>query len=77
MPMRPLLKFTVMYVLKRGFLDGMAGFVYSVLISYYEFLIILKTRELLTKQSTPGSSFESPAEKDSSKDTSAEKAAVK
>jgi glycosyltransferase involved in cell wall biosynthesis len=51
LPMRPLLKFVIMYFLKLGFLDGMAGFTYSVLISYYEFMIILKTRELLTKQS--------------------------
>jgi len=77
LPMRPFLKFIVMYVLKRGFLDGRAGFVYSVLISYYEFLIILKIRELLTEQSAPGSNRESLAGKDSSKDASAEPAGVK
>jgi glycosyltransferase involved in cell wall biosynthesis len=46
MPARPLLKFFVMYIGKRGFLDGNAGFVYSVLIAFYEYLIILKLREL-------------------------------
>jgi glycosyltransferase involved in cell wall biosynthesis len=46
MPARPLLKFLVMYVGKRGFLDGNAGFVYSVLIAFYEYLIILKLREI-------------------------------
>jgi len=46
LPMRPLVKFVVMYVFKRGFLDGAAGFSYSVLMAFYEFLIVLKTREL-------------------------------
>ncbi len=46
LPGRPLLKFLVLYVAKRGFLDGTAGFEYSMLQSMYEFLIVLKTREL-------------------------------
>lgn len=46
MPMRPVWKFLVMYVLKRGFLDGVAGFTYSLLMAFYEFLIVVKTREL-------------------------------
>jgi glycosyltransferase involved in cell wall biosynthesis len=45
-PARPLIKFLVMYIGKRGFLDGNAGFVYSVLIAFYEYLIVLKLREL-------------------------------
>jgi len=77
LPMRPLLKFVVMYFLKRGFLDGVAGFTYSVLVSYYEFLITLKTRELLTKQSMPSLDRESPVEKDPSKDSPVEPAGVK
>jgi len=60
MPMRPLLKFIVMYILKRGFLDGVAGFTYSVLMSYYEFLIILKTRELNSETGTPGRQASDP-----------------
>ena len=46
MPGRPLLKFLVLYVGKRGFLDGGAGFKYAVLQSFYEFMIVLKTKEL-------------------------------
>jgi glycosyltransferase involved in cell wall biosynthesis len=46
MPMRPLMKFCVFYFLKRGFLDGSAGFTYATMVSIYEYLIVLKTREL-------------------------------
>ncbi|MDE3200051.1 MAG: hypothetical protein KGN79_03945 [Acidobacteriota bacterium] len=40
-----------MHLGKRGFLDGYPGFAYSVLIAFYEFLIVLKTRELKAQQS--------------------------
>ena len=46
LPARPLLKFLLLYVLKRGFLDGRAGFTYAVLQSIYEYMIVLKTREV-------------------------------
>ena len=46
MPGRPLLKALALYFLKRGFLDGYAGFAYSVLIGFYEYLIVLKGKEL-------------------------------
>lgn len=46
LPARPLLKFLMIYVGKRGFLDGSAGFHYAVLQSMYEYLIVLKTKEL-------------------------------
>jgi hypothetical protein len=46
MPARPLLKFLLLYVARRGFLDGTAGFRYAVLQSIYEYMIVLKTREL-------------------------------
>jgi glycosyltransferase involved in cell wall biosynthesis len=46
MPARPILKFLVLYVAKRGFLDGNAGLTYAVLQSIYEYMIVLKTREL-------------------------------
>ena len=49
MPARPLVKFLVLYFLKRGFLDGRAGFTYAALQAFYEYLIVLKTRELGTK----------------------------
>lgn len=45
MPGRPLLKFLLLYVAKRGFFDGSAGFKYAVLQSFYEYMIVLKTRE--------------------------------
>jgi glycosyltransferase involved in cell wall biosynthesis len=46
MPLRPLVKFFVMYVLKCGFMDGAAGFIYSTLMGFYELMIVLKTTEL-------------------------------
>ena len=49
MPARPLLKFLLLYVGKRGFLDGRAGFAYAMLQSFYEFMIVLKTKELTQK----------------------------
>lgn len=45
-PARPLVKFLFLYVGKGGFLDGRAGFTYAVLQSIYEYMIVLKTREL-------------------------------
>jgi len=49
LPGRPLLKVFALYFLKRGFLDGYAGFAYSVLVGFYEYLIVLKGRELSAK----------------------------
>ena len=46
LPLRPLLRFLYMYVLRRGFLDGRAGLTYCRLLAIYEYLIVLKTREL-------------------------------
>lgn len=46
LPGRPLIKFLVLYVLKRGFLDGTPGLTYAALQSIYEYMIVLKTREL-------------------------------
>jgi len=50
LPARPLIKFFILYFLKRGFLDGKPGFVYAVLQSIYEYMIILKVNELKTEQ---------------------------
>ena len=47
LPGRPVLKFLLIYVAKRGFLDGRAGLTYALLQSIYEYFIVLKTRELL------------------------------
>lgn len=46
LPARPLIKFILMYIVKLGFLDGRAGFTYARLQSFYEYMIVLKTREL-------------------------------
>jgi glycosyltransferase involved in cell wall biosynthesis len=45
MPLRPTLRFIYMYILRRGFLDGVPGFVYCRLLAIYEYMIILKVRE--------------------------------
>jgi glycosyltransferase involved in cell wall biosynthesis len=46
LPARPFVKFLLVYIGKRGFLDGRAGFTYAMLQSIYEYMIVLKTREL-------------------------------
>lgn len=46
LPFRPFVKFLLLYVGKRGFLDGKAGFTYAMLQSIYEYFIVLKVREL-------------------------------
>ena len=46
MPLRPALKFLWMYVLKGGFLDGRAGLTYCKLQAMYEYMIVIKMREL-------------------------------
>lgn len=46
LPARPLMQFLAWYLLRRGFLDGRRGFVYSVLMSYHEFVTQEKLREL-------------------------------
>ena len=54
LPLRPLLRFLYMYVLRRGFLDGRAGLTYCRLLAIYEYLIVLKTRELLAGRGMKG-----------------------
>jgi glycosyltransferase involved in cell wall biosynthesis len=46
LPCRPLAKFLWMYFLKRGFLDGRAGFTYCRLQAMYEYMIVVKMAEL-------------------------------
>jgi len=46
MPGRPVLRFLYMYVFRRGFLDGSEGFHYCVLLSFYEYMIVAKVREI-------------------------------
>jgi glycosyltransferase involved in cell wall biosynthesis len=46
LPFRPLVKFGFLYFAKRGFLDGRAGLAYATLQAFYEYMIVLKAREL-------------------------------
>lgn len=46
LPFRPVIMFIAMYVLRFGFLDGRAGFSYSLLRAIYEYFIVLKVREI-------------------------------
>lgn len=50
LPFRPLLRFLYMYVLKLGFLDGLGGFHYCTLLSIYEYMIVLKVKELRRRE---------------------------
>ncbi|MGF6673724.1 glycosyltransferase family 2 protein [Paraburkholderia tuberum] len=45
LPCRPLIKFVLLYFVRRGFLDGHPGLVYATLQSVYEYFIVLKVRE--------------------------------
>ena len=46
LPGRPILKWLYMVFLRRAILDGAAGLTYATLQSLYEYLIVLKTKEL-------------------------------
>ena len=46
LPARPLFKFLLLYLLKRGFLDGQPGLIYAMLQAIYEQMIVLKVQEL-------------------------------
>ncbi len=46
MPFRPTLRFLYSYILKRGFLDGYAGYVFCRLLASYEMMSVFKAYEL-------------------------------
>lgn len=52
MPGRPFIKWLYMVLWRRAFLDGIAGTTYATLQSIYEYFIVLKTKELVSKQSS-------------------------
>lgn len=58
LPFRPLVKFLAVYFAKRGFMDGYAGVTYSILIAFYEYMIVLKTREMEELATHPRSAAE-------------------
>lgn len=50
LPCRPVVRFFVWYVLRRGVLDGRAGLIYCLLMAWYELIIGLRLREVQTAQ---------------------------
>lgn len=54
LPGRPFLKFFLLYAVKKGFLDGSAGFHYAMLQSFYEYMIVLKVREFRPESERSG-----------------------
>ena len=50
LPFRPTLRFFYSYVIKRGFLDGRAGFSFCRLLSMYEYMIVLKMKEIRRRE---------------------------
>jgi glycosyltransferase involved in cell wall biosynthesis len=50
LPARPLIKWIYMMFVRRAILDGTAGLTYSTLQSFYEYLIVLKTKDLERNQ---------------------------
>jgi glycosyltransferase involved in cell wall biosynthesis len=53
LPARPQLRFLYLYFARLGFLDGAAGYTYARLQSFYEYLIVVKTKELERTNSAP------------------------
>jgi glycosyltransferase involved in cell wall biosynthesis len=50
MPARPLIKWLYMMLVRGAFLDGSPGVAYATLQAFYEYMIVLKTRELRLRQ---------------------------
>jgi len=46
LPFWPVIRFLYGFVVKKGFLDGIPGFIYSINMSIYEYLIQLKLKEI-------------------------------
>lgn len=46
LPLRPIIKFLILYFWKLGFLDGRAGLRYAVLQAIYEYLIVINVDEI-------------------------------
>jgi glycosyltransferase involved in cell wall biosynthesis len=50
LPLRPVVKWLYLLLIRGAVLDGRAGLMYSTLISFYEYLIEVKRRELLRQR---------------------------
>jgi glycosyltransferase involved in cell wall biosynthesis len=53
LPMRPLARFLYVYLLRRGFLDGRAGFRYAMLMATYQWAIDMNLAEQRSRQTEP------------------------
>lgn len=49
---RPLFRFFKAFVLKQGFMDGIPGLLYALLVGFYQFLIVSKTMEVRMSSQT-------------------------
>ncbi len=63
LPARPLIKFALLYLIKRGFLDGRAGLTYAALQAVYEYFIVLKTSELEQQERQRATRSQRPAQR--------------
>ena len=50
LPFRPTLRFIYMYFLRMGFLDGWEGLTYCRLLKIYEYMIVLKMKEIKRRE---------------------------
>jgi glycosyltransferase involved in cell wall biosynthesis len=50
LPFRPAWRFFYMYLVRLGICDGAPGFHYCCLLSFYEYMISIKTREILAEK---------------------------
>jgi hypothetical protein len=50
LPLRPTLRFLYMYFLRLGFMDGRPGLAYCRLLAMYEYMIVLKMREIRRRE---------------------------
>jgi glycosyltransferase involved in cell wall biosynthesis len=58
LPLRPTLRFLYIFVLQRGFLDGVRGYYFARLHATYEFLSVAKAAELRLKLGPPAPAAE-------------------
>lgn len=54
LPLRPLIKFLILYFGKCGILDGRAGLRYAILQAIYEYFIVMKVDELSRSKASSG-----------------------
>lgn len=54
LPLRPLFRFLYMAVIRRGIFDGVPGLHYCMLMAIYEYMIVLKEKEILRREKQVG-----------------------